>query len=432
MSRIFISYRRNDAGGHAGRIFDGLRDQFGAQHVFFDQHAIEPGDHFPARIDTAIQSAAVVLVVIGPDWLESLNSRATSGKIDFVQREVSIAVERKAKPDDQVEVIPLLVGDAIVPDRDCLQGDLRESIGPLFDYHALALQGPQRDQDHQFKQLLARIRAVSGLMTRESIERIGEPLVLSIRSPDSALHISALARASTLPPVDIDNVERAFRIVSRLLLDWPHEIDGHWIKRPELPRLHEFTTSSSPSVTILLGGPGEGKSAILARLGSLLAQDGAVLLAIKADRLPRDVASLRHLDNWIDCGVELATALRRLAEKRRVVVLIDQLDALGDLMDQHAGRLSALLRLVDSIRDSPNLHVIVSCREFEFRHDVRLNTLGAEEARSRTSAVGSGAADADRAEYRHGPLERRGSSRAVYSAQPGDLSRTSGARRTRA
>ena len=93
----------------------------------------------------------------------------------------------------------------------------------------------------------------------------------------------------------------------------------------------------------------------------------------------RDVASLRQLNDWIDCGADVATVLRRLAEKRRVVVLIDQLDAFGELMDQHTERLSALLRLVDTIRDTPNLHVIVSCREFEFRYDVRLNTLRAEE-----------------------------------------------------
>ena len=60
-------------------------------------------------------------------------------------------------------------------------------------------------------------------------------------------------------------------------------------------------------------------------------------------------------------------------------LLIDQLDALGELRDQHSGRLSALLRLVESIRDTRNLHVIISCREFEFRYDVRLNALRAEE-----------------------------------------------------
>ena len=349
------------------------------QYVFFDQDEIEPGDHFPDRIETAIRSAAVVLVVIGPDWLDSLNVRAASEKTDFVQREISIAIERKQNRNDRIEIIPILVDNATMPERDYLHGDLHESISPLFDYQALTFQGSQQDQDHQFEQLIARIAKDSGIVPRESIARIGEATVLSIQTPTFGSPIPGSARAITLPPIDINNVERAFHAVSRMLLDWPQETDGHWIERPELPRLGELTTSTSPSVTVLLGGPGEGKSAILARLGSLLAEDGTVLLAIKADRVPRDVASLRQLDDWIDCGVDVAAALRRLAEKRRVVVLIDQLDALGELMDQHSGRLSALLRLVESIRDTPDLHVILSCREFEFRHDVRLNTLRAEE-----------------------------------------------------
>ena len=379
MSRIFISYRRTDAGGHAGRIFDRLRHRFGPQYVFFDQDAIEPGDHFPNRIEAAIRSAGVVLVVIGQDWLESLNARAEDDKIDFVQQEVSIAVERKGTADDQIEVIPILVGGATMPERDNLHDDLHDSIGRLFDYQAHSFQGSQQDLDDQFERLFARIVKVSEVVPGPSTGGADETPVSFVRAPTTGFPVPGSAPAITWPPMDIDNVERALLAVSRMLLDWPQEIDGHWIERPELPRLHKLTTSSSPSATILLGGPGEGKSAILARLGSLLTEGRTVLLAIKADRLPRDVASLRQLDDWIDCGVDVATALRRLAEERRVVLLIDQIDALGDLMDQHSGRLSALCRLVDSVRDTPNLHVIVSCREFEFRHDVRLKTLGAEE-----------------------------------------------------
>ena len=378
MSRIFVSYRRSDAGGHAFRVFERLRDRFGEQYVFFDQDAIEPGDHFPDHIDKAIRSAAVVLVVIGPGWLEALNERAANQKTDFVRREVSTAVRRKRNPDDQVEVIPLLVGDATMPAPDQLHCDLRDQVGPLFQYQAQALQGPWREQDQQFKYLLDRL-AASGIVTEASVADACEPPALSIQAPATRSLVSRWLQPITLPPIDIDRIERAFRPVSRMLLDWPQETAGHWIERPELPRLRESTTRNSPSMTILLGGPGEGKSAILARLGTLLAEDGAVLLAIKADRVPRCVSSLRNLDDWIDCGAELAASLRRLAEERRVVLLIDQLDALGDLMDQHSGRLSALLRLVESVRDTPNLHVIVSCREFEFRHDVRLNTLGADE-----------------------------------------------------
>ena len=131
-------------------------------------------------------------------------------------------------------------------------------------------------------------------------------------------------------------------------------------------------------MTVLLGKPGEGKSAILARLGTRLSGENTILLAIKADQIPREVETLDDLDKWIDCPISIVEALRRLAAVRRVVVLIDQLDALAELMDQHSERLSALLRLVGAISNTPNLHVIMSCREFEFRNDVRLSTLKAE------------------------------------------------------
>ena len=142
--------------------------------------------------------------------------------------------------------------------------------------------------------------------------------------------------------------------------------------------MHALITGKEYVVTVLLGKPGEGKSAILARLGTRLSGENTILLAIKADQIPRKVETLDDLDKWIDCPISIVEALRRLAAVRRVVVLIDQLDALAELMDQHSERLSALFRLVGAISNTPNLHVIMSCREFEFRNDVRLATLKAE------------------------------------------------------
>ena len=181
-----------------------------------------------------------------------------------------------------------------------------------------------------------------------------------------------------LSPFDIEAIGHAFGAVSEALLGWPQDTGGQWIERPELERLRELAMRDQPAVTALLGEPGGGKSAIFARLGSQLSEDGTILLAIKADRVPRTVATLTELDAWIGCEIPAAEALRRLAATRRVVVLIDQLDALADLMDRHSQRLSALLRLVHAVRETPKLQVLVSCREFEFRNDVRLNTLKAE------------------------------------------------------
>ena len=77
MSMIFISYRRTDTGGHAGRLFDRLRHWFDAEVIFYDLDGIDIGEVFPERIEHAVNSAAVVLVLIGPDWLEKINQYHT-------------------------------------------------------------------------------------------------------------------------------------------------------------------------------------------------------------------------------------------------------------------------------------------------------------------------------------------------------------------
>ena len=201
----------------------------------------------------------------------------------------------------------------------------------------------------------------------------------SIQGAVSLQKTQAGEESPPLPaPLDVGTIERAFGVVSQVLLGWPQEIDGKWIERPELERLYALTTGKESKVTVLLGRPGEGKSAIFARLGAQLAAENTALLAIKADQIPRKVETLADLDDWIGCPIPVMEALRRLAAVRRVVVLIDQLDALAELMDQHSGRLSALFRLVGAISNTPNLHILMSCREFEFRNDVRLTTLKAE------------------------------------------------------
>jgi hypothetical protein len=43
MRAIFISYRRDDTEGYAGRLFDDLCERFGKDSVFMDVAGIEPG-----------------------------------------------------------------------------------------------------------------------------------------------------------------------------------------------------------------------------------------------------------------------------------------------------------------------------------------------------------------------------------------------------
>ncbi len=69
MRAIFISYRREDTEGHAGRLFEDLCDRFGKDSVFMDVAGIEPGRDFRRAIEQQVASCGVLLAVIGKDWL---------------------------------------------------------------------------------------------------------------------------------------------------------------------------------------------------------------------------------------------------------------------------------------------------------------------------------------------------------------------------
>ena len=45
-AKVFISYRRQDSAGHAGRVQDRLRREFGPNLVFMDVDAIPLGKNF--------------------------------------------------------------------------------------------------------------------------------------------------------------------------------------------------------------------------------------------------------------------------------------------------------------------------------------------------------------------------------------------------
>ena len=58
MRAIFISYRRDDTEGYAGRLFRDLRERFGKEAVFMDVAGIEPGRDFRRVIEDQVASCS--------------------------------------------------------------------------------------------------------------------------------------------------------------------------------------------------------------------------------------------------------------------------------------------------------------------------------------------------------------------------------------
>lgn len=122
--RVFVSYRRDDAAGHAGRLYDALVERFGATNVFMDVDAIDLGVEFRAAIDGAIASCDVVLGVIGRGWATATDAsgrRRLDDADDFVRLELESAFARN------IAVIPTLVQGAHMPSS----AEVPPSLSPL-------------------------------------------------------------------------------------------------------------------------------------------------------------------------------------------------------------------------------------------------------------------------------------------------------------
>jgi hypothetical protein len=127
-----MSYRREEAAYPAGWLYDRLADHFGSDQVFKDVDSIELGDDFVEVITRAVGACAVLLAVIGREWLtitDAHGQRRLDNPNDFVRLEIEAALTRN------VRVIPILVDGASMPRAD----ELPDSLARLERRQALEL-----------------------------------------------------------------------------------------------------------------------------------------------------------------------------------------------------------------------------------------------------------------------------------------------------
>jgi tetratricopeptide (TPR) repeat protein len=112
--RIFISYRRSDSQDITGRLCDRLVSSFGQRSVFKDVDSIPPGVDFRKHLEDGVAHCELLLAVIGENWRTVTNAagqRRLDDASDFVRIEIEAAMERG------IPVLPVLVGQASMPDE---------------------------------------------------------------------------------------------------------------------------------------------------------------------------------------------------------------------------------------------------------------------------------------------------------------------------
>ena len=164
MAGIFVSYRRDDTQGWAGRLARALQESFPKTQVFFDIATLQPGEDFPVAIDLALSSCQVSLVLVGPRWLSAQTSegrRRIDNPADVVRLEIAAALARS------ILVVPVLLGGAAMP----IAASLPEILQPLVrrQFHEIS----DKRWDYDCDMLLQTLGEALGVRPLSSSHREG-------------------------------------------------------------------------------------------------------------------------------------------------------------------------------------------------------------------------------------------------------------------
>jgi hypothetical protein len=120
--KIFINYRREEAGHVAGRLHDSLAPRFGRDKLFMDVDNIPVGRDFEEYLNSQVAACDAMLAIIGPNWLtakDETGQRRLDNSGDFVAIEIGAALAR------DIPVVPVLVDGARMPKPSELPDSLK-------------------------------------------------------------------------------------------------------------------------------------------------------------------------------------------------------------------------------------------------------------------------------------------------------------------
>ena len=174
---IFISYRRDDSEGEAGRLYDDLIRVFGPEAVFMDVSDIHPGKDFRQAIDDNVARCTVLLAVIGPRWAtiqDASGARRIEQENDFVRLEIASALAKG------IDVIPVLVHEARMPNPS----ELPESVRNLCYRNGVELTHTRWNSDVELliRTLREYVKRGGAIPTRQ-IRSVIEPVSLGEKAP---------------------------------------------------------------------------------------------------------------------------------------------------------------------------------------------------------------------------------------------------------
>lgn len=138
-----------------------------------------------------------------------------------------------------------------------------------------------------------------------------------------------------------------------------------------------ITEADTAQDIIILGAPGGGKSAVMLQIADSCIKKGWPVLAFRLDELSASLTP-KELQDALDLPLPLASSIAFAAAGKPALVVIDQLDAVS----HYSGRTSVLFDRVSELvlelrghRLRSPIHIVIACRDVDWRHDGRFKKL---------------------------------------------------------
>lgn len=124
-------------------------------------------------------------------------------------------------------------------------------------------------------------------------------------------------------------------------------------------------------VALLVGAPGSGKSVVMHDVLELLEKRSDVyVLGLKSDQIGFE--SMESLVSQSGISNRMEDVVGKLAGEskiKRVVLLVDQIDALSLTLSSNRKPLRSILRFIENIQSLEKVRIVVSCRPYDLEYD---------------------------------------------------------------
>lgn len=211
------------------------------------------------------------------------------------------------------------------------------------------------------------------------------PLFFSVRTVVDDSELKKLRQdlnAVLEPDLNLESIHNELQKGSSSLKFEKNEFDDipdSHIKREETQALYHWVSQPAQTdsearqlnICLLAGNAGMGKTVILKDLYDTLTLEGIPVLGLKADKLQS--SNLLDLQHKIGLSIPLLKFIDLCKEKyQKVVILIDQIDALSQSMSADRNYLDVFKSVIDKFTYDPNVRIIISVRVFDLHYDPSL------------------------------------------------------------